>query len=1026
MKEKLNIIQSAMQNRPIIFALTVTLMVFGIYALIAMPRQEYPTFTIRQGLIIAVFPGASSHQVEEQVTTKVENYLFGFQEVNKKKTYSISKEGVMIIFVELIDELNKVGTDAFWAKLRQGLNELKAQLPQEVLALISDNDFGDTSAILFTIESESKTYKELEDYLKQFENDLRNLEAVSKIKHFGLQKEQISIYINDEKLVFYGIKPFTVLGVLKTEGAVSYAGELNNGRIIMPLHVPPRYQSENDIAEQIIYSDPLGNIVRIKDVAKVVREYTEPYSYIQINGKKCLLVSIEMQEGNNIVQLGSDIDKMMKKFSMTIPKDIVVNKIVDLPQVVNASVGNFLLEFLIAILAVIAVTIILLPLKIAAVAALTIPVTILITLGILYAVGVELHMVTLSSLILVLGMVVDNAIVIVDDYVVKLDQGETEWDAAWKSVKELFVPVFTATLAIIAAYLPLMYFLTGVAGDFVRTLPLTVAIALGISLIAAAFLVPILNCMFIKKGLKRTENTKRKSSFLETVQDLFDRILDKAFKFPKITISFGIVSVILSIVLATSMSRQSFPKVERNQFAVEIYLPEGMSLEQTDEIAKKVRTILQKDPRVTNIASFIGTSSPRFHAAYAPNFPAKNYAQLIVNTISNKATEEILDEYSKKYRDYFPQAYIRWKQLEMSLTNTPIEVRISGDNINSIKHVAQQVSEIMKKDNRIIGIRDDYKEPLQGIRFDVNRDEANRLGFTKSIIAYSMAVGFKGLPVSTLWEGDYPVNVVLQRDKNKRNSYDDIENQFVSSPLFMSNVQVRNLAKLSPEWTEGQIVRRNGVRTLTVKADVERGAIATDVLNTIKPAIEDIKLPEGVKTEFGGEYESEFEVYVPQIHALMTSILLIFFILLFQFKRVKLVLLIACAMPISIVGGLLGLLLMNYPFGVTSFVGITSLCGMVVRNGIILVDYGEHLRSEKGFSIQEAAIAAGKRRMRPIFLTSTAAAFGVIPMILSRSTLWGPLGTVICFGLLSTLTLTLFVLPVLYELFCKSETLNSR
>jgi len=393
-----------------------------------MPRQEFPDFTIRQGLIIGVYPGASSNQVEEHLTSEVEKFLFEFKEINRKKTYSVSKEGMMIIFVEMSDDVKNA--DQFWAKIRHGLNELKQTLPSGVIALFANSEFGETSAIILSLESETKSYKELEKYLKVLKDELRKNPDVSKIKEFGLQKEQISIYIDQNKLANYGIKPLTLLASLKTEGEVSYGGELDNGYLVHPIHIHPRYQTDKDIAEQIVYTDPFGNVVRLKDIAKIVREYPKSESYVLNNGHKAVLVSLEMHSGNNIVQFGEEIDKIVEKFSSTLPEDVRLNKIANMPEVVQNSVNNFLKEFFIAIFSVILVTMLLLPKKVASIAGITIPISVFITLGIMFILKIPFHTVSLAALIVVLGMIVDNSIVIIDNHIEKLDIGENPWDAA--------------------------------------------------------------------------------------------------------------------------------------------------------------------------------------------------------------------------------------------------------------------------------------------------------------------------------------------------------------------------------------------------------------------------------------------------------------------------------------------------------------------------------------------------------------------------------------------------------------------
>lgn len=1013
-KRNFNIIEMAMKHKQIAIIITTIFVLFGVFALVVMPRNEFPEFTIRQGLIVGVYPGANSQQVEEQLATKVESFLYGFQEVNREKTYSISKEGTLIVFVEVNN--NVKDPDAFWDKIKFGLNNLKPELPPQVLALIANNDFGNTSAILLTVQSDSKTYKELDRELKVIETELRKIKAVSKVKRYGLTQEQITIYPDNDKLAYYGVKPMNVLAAAQLEGAVYYGGELDNGELITPIHLPTTYDSEEDIKNQIVYTDPTGNVIRVKDVAKVVREYPKPSSYIKNNGANSLLISLEMQPGNNIVSFGKTVDETLTTLENKISPDVQISKIADMPQAVGHSITHFLKEFAIAILAVIIVTMLLLPFRVATVAGATIPISIFITIGILYALGIELHTVSLAGLIVVLGMVVDNAIVVLDGHIEQLDHGETPWNAAWKSAQELFVPVFSATMAIIATYVPMVFFLDGMVGDFVGSLPITIGVALITSLLIACLLVPYMSYVFIKKGIKKDENKPKRKSLLDWVQGIYDRTLEWAFRAPKTTIIVGLCSVILGGIILALVPRQLFPKVDRNQFAVEIYLPEGNTLEQTAFVSDSLEQMLLNDKRVMNVAAFVGTSSPRFHTTYAPNFPSKNYAQLVVNTHTADDAVAILGEYETKYRNLFPNAYVRMKQLDLLSTTAPIEVRISGDDMDSLKTMAQQVKEIMESNEDIIWARTDYLNPRQGISVQINDETANRLGLTKGVIATSLAASFSGLPIGTIWEGDYPVNIKLMNEQEQRNSFDDIANQNVTSPLTGASVPVRQLAtKISTDWSEGQIIRRNGTRTITVRADVKRGVLPYKVLSPLKSEIKKLDKSDQITLNYGGEEESEVENYIPLAKALFAGIMLIFFILLFQFKQPKLVFLVMMTMPLSFLGAALGLVVTGYPFGLTSFLGIMSLMGIVVRNGIILIDYAEELRNKHGMLLSEAAIAAGKRRMRPIFLTSFAAAVGVVPMIVSGSTLWGPLGAVVCFGLLVSMVLTLYMIPIMYQ-----------
>ena len=1011
-KNKFCVIEKAMRNNNIVVIIAVAIIIVGIVALIKMPRNEFPTFTIRQGVIVGVYPGATSAEVEKQLTTVVENYIFGYQEVKKAKTYSYSREGVMYVFVELND--NVKNADQFWSKLKHGLAELKMTLPSGVLALIANTDFGDTSALLITLSSDTRSYKELEAQLKKLETEIRRIPATSKVKHFGLQKEKIFVNVKPELLNEYNIKSLSLLGSYQANGMVSYAGKLDDGNTVMPLHFPPNFESEKDLAEQIVYADPIGNVVRLKNIATIERKYDKPDNFIRQNGKKTILLSLEMQPDNNIVEYGKDVNKALEKFKEHCPEGIEVATISELPKYVSDSVNDFLKEFLIAIIAVILVTMILLPLRVASVAGITVPISVMITLAILYFFRIELHTVSLASLILVLGMIVDNSIVVIDNHVTKIDQGISPWHAAIKSAIELRAPIIVATMAILAAYIPLGFMVPGTAGEFMETIPWVVTIALIVSILVAMLLVPFLNFVFIKRGLKNKKKPGKKS-FLDMLQNWFDRSLDHAFNHKKLVVGTGIILVAMAMVIFSFTDQELFPEMERNQFAVEVSLPTGSSLESTQKIVDSLESILMKDKRVTTVTCFIGTSSPRFHAAYAPHMPASNYGQLLVNTKSDKATREIVNDYSHRYSDNFINAYVKWKILALQPSKSPIEIRISSDSVKDIRLAEEKVNKILSGTRGLAWVRNDWDQPQQSISVNLDRDKANRMGYYKSLVATSVMIGLDGIPLTTIWEDDYPVEVVLKQDQPNSKSLKSIEDQYITSPMSFSANPLRSMATFSPGWSEGTIARRNGVPTLMIQIDNSPEVTASAIFNQLRHQIDGLQIPDGITITYGGDYEAQEEVFVPMGIALMVSILLIFFILLIQFKKAKISLLIMSGMLLTLPGAVFGLWVMGYPFSVTAFIGITSLCGMVVRNGIILIDYARELKENQKMTTKEAALAAGKRRMRPIFLTSAAAAVGVIPMILSRSPLWGPLGTVICFGLLFSMVLTLYILPVLYS-----------
>lgn len=409
-----NAIEWAMHYRQIIILMVCVLMAFGIYSLPNMRKNEFPDFTIRQGIVVAVAPGNTAQEMVEQVAKPLEDYIFTYKEVKKEKTFSKSRDGIVYIQVQLNDDLNN--KDEFWSKFKHGIGMFKAQLPSNVLAVQVMDDFGDTSALLITMESEEKTYRELKEYMDNLQNRLRRIPSIGRMSVSGLQKEQISVYLDNNKLSEYGLNDQMLAAVLFCKGFTTSGGRLKSGEYIQPVYVAKSLNTVYDVQRQIVYTDSEGNNIRLNDVARVVKEYPEADSYITNNGKKCILLSVEMKKGQNIVKMGEDINEVLKEFRREeLPSEVGIFRITDQSEVVGDSVTNFLRELVIAVVAVIIVVMLLLPVRVALVAASTIPITIFISLGLLYAFEVELNTVSLAALIVTLGMIVDNSIVIIDN-----------------------------------------------------------------------------------------------------------------------------------------------------------------------------------------------------------------------------------------------------------------------------------------------------------------------------------------------------------------------------------------------------------------------------------------------------------------------------------------------------------------------------------------------------------------------------------------------------------------------------------
>jgi multidrug efflux pump subunit AcrB/outer membrane protein TolC len=996
--------------------LTAMVVFVGIHAFLKMQRTEDPTVTIRTGLVAAMYPGATSEQVEKQVTKTLEKHIFKFPEVRKEKTYSTSRPGVAIINVELED--NVKNSDVFWAKLRHELNVVKStELPAGVMGPVVDSDFGDTVAMLVAVHGKRYGYRELQDFTDKIHDEMRTVRQVGKLVTNGNQSEEILITGSLERVSQYFADPHQIANALRARNAIQSGGNFEADRSKIPMRTTGIFNTEDEIRNVLVDVSKDGHPLYIKDFANVERRYQDPNFMIRFDGDPCLLLSVEMQKGNNIVELGEQLDKVFQRLKVLLPPDVKLDLVANQPGVVKERITNLSHEFLLAIISVVIVTILLLPLRVALIAALAIPVTLCGTLGVMNAVGIALHQVSIAALIMVLGIVVDDAIVIADNYVELLDHKVPKSEAAWRCASDVFVPVLTATITIIASFLPLLI-ITGSSGEFIMALPIAVAIALVVSFIVAVMLTPLLCRFFIKKGLHDHDaaqgHGKQKKSLLDRLQDTYGVGINVFMKRKWLAFTLGGCAFAFGIMLFALVPQQFFPSAERDQFVIDVWMPQGTRIEATDAVMGRIEKTLASSKGVAHYATFVGQSSPRFYYNVNPQQPDGAYGQFIVNTASIEDTTRLVKELHPALAKVAPEAMVIVKELQQGAqTEAPIEVRISGDDIGELKRLGEQAQGILEGVSNTQYVFRDYFNDSYMVDVKVNDELANRLGITDASVSQTMAGAFDGSAVSTFWEGDRPVSIKLRLNQASRSNFSDIGNTYLNSELTRARVPLRAVAQLAPEWQTSRIVRRNGVRTLTIRAFAKPGHYASKILEEAMPKIKALQLPAGYRIDYGGEKFNQDETFPQMVGALGISLVAIFLVLLVQFKNISEPLVVMASIPLTLFGAIFGLLITHNPFGFTAFMGLISLCGIVVRNGIILVDYCNEKLAE-GVPLEEAAREAGARRLRPIFLTTMAAAVGVSPMILSGSSLWSPLASVIAFGLVFSMFFTLLVIPVLF------------
>ncbi|MBP3712881.1 MAG: efflux RND transporter permease subunit [Bacteroidaceae bacterium] len=999
-----------LKNWGITALITAILLGFGFYGLEQMSKDEFPPFTIRMGVIVAVMPGATSEEIEAQVARPLERYVFTFKEVDRNKTTTQSMNGMC--FMKVFFDAKLTNLAPIWNKVKHGVNAYKSQLPSGVVALVVKDDFGDASALLITLESNERSYRELQEYSDELADRLRRIKSVSNVRQYGEKKEQLSIYVDRERLAAYGIGQSALISALSNEGLTTLSGSVSTASTNIPIHLATTRHTEQEVMDHIIFSDATGRVVRVRDIAEVKREYDTSDSYIESGGKRCVLLSLEMTEGNNIVHYGEEVNKVIDTFRQDyLPADVDVLRITDQPKVVEASVTDFLINLIESMAVIILVMMLLFPIRSAIVAAITIPLSTFISVGIMYILGIPLNIITLASLIVVLGMIVDNSIVVIDGYLEYIGNGMERKEAAIMSVKQYFMPMLLATVCICAIFYPILFTMTGEAGDVIGYFPATITICLMVSLAVAACIIPALNVRLIKKAKQKNPD---KRDITDWVQDIYEVALKWTFKHPWLTICSSVVLVVLTSLIFPTLKLRQFPFADRNQFACEVFLPNSAGLEETKAITEALRDSLAKDERVTSVTTFMGCSSPRFHTCYEPQLGGKNFAQLIINTTSIETTFEMLNEYAPRLSNNWPGAYVRFKQMDYLPVPT-YEYRFYGNDLDSIQLAADRLMERMRQMPELEWVHTDYDQPSPIVDIALDPVTAPQLGITRTMAELQLALQTGKTQVASIWEGNYEVPVVLRDKQTEQMRISDIENLYVtpmSQPL--SSIPLRQVADVKTRWMPTNIIHRNGERCITVTAENKRGVLAATVQNRVKDILEnDFTLPAGVRAEIGGEPEKNLETVPEVAWGIGIALVIIFFFLLFNFRRFGLTGLCMAAIALSVPGAMIGLGIADITLGLTSLFGFITLMGIIMRNEILIFEHADQKIAE-GMSVHDAAFDAGRRRMVPIFLTTATTAVGVIPMILGKSSFWMPVGITIFAGGIGTLILVVTVLPVVY------------
>ena len=1009
-----NFTKFTMHNYRLVVFFLLLLVGGGLASMWMMPKQEFPEFKMSIGMMVAVYPGASAEEVERQVTTRLEEYLMAFPEVDPSKLESTSSDGMCVIEMWLDDDGTK-NPNAVWGRIRDGLPLLqKTVLPAGVLGVAILDRFGDASAELVALDSKDKSYRELDEYASKLRASLQDVKGITNLRKQGMLHEQISIYLDKERMVRFGVSSNMISALLTMQGLTTGGAHIDTDKADIPIYVTSNYMTERELADQIILNDPKGRIVRLKDVARVVREYPEIKSYINNNGNKSVLLCMEMKSGGDIITFGKDVDKKVEEFKKTLPPGINVTHIANQPKVVKDAIVGFFGDFMEAIVIVLIVMMLLFPIKSALVAGISIPVTVAISIGVLNICGIPLSTLTLASLTVALGMVVDDTIIVIDAHQKMQRQGHSRWYASVMSAHKFFPSICVATMSICLVILPATIFMPKFYCAFIEVFIYTLSISLMVSLLIAMTLAPLLNHKFLGKT-SSGKSIIKESKLLAPVQSAYETILSQCFRHPWVCMGVCAAVVVAGVVLFTRISIQMIPKADRDQFIVEIYNPNGSSIKHTANVTDSVAMELKKDKRVKDVTEFVGQLMPRFMVSAPMAMGGKSFSQIIVRSTGKDETVDLLHDYTGYFENRWPETYVRMYQLTYT-TATNLSILIEADSDEHLHQAADSIKQYLRSVDGLLWIHDSFGEKMPVARIDLDPISAAQLGITRLSVETNLAMKYGGFKAGSIWDTDYEMPVILYTaDRNTQKDASGIGDEYIGTALGRGT-PLRQVARVTPDWRDGSRKRVQCKSCVNIQADIKPGYSQAEITKNVEKYIRETllpKLPADVKTRPWGNSLVNKDISEALGKGLIVSLCVILLVMVLNFKRFRLAALAMSGTLLAIPGAAIGMYLSGVDFNTMSMLGVFSLLGIVMRNAVIMFDYAEELR-RSGMKVYDAAMEAGKRRMIPIVLTSATTAFGVVPLILSKSTLWPTMGWIICFGTVTATLLVVIVMPCAY------------
>jgi len=1007
----LDITRFAIEKDRITFTLLLVLLFAGISAYLSMPRSEDPGYIVRVAMVQTFFPGASPDRIELLVTDKLEKSIQQIPEVDFVK--STSRDGLSVIYVTIKDQYKNMRP--IWDNVRRKVEDAKRDLPEGVIGPFVNDEFGDVFGTIYTLTGDGFTYHQLKEIAKQIQNELLLADQVAKVDIVGAQDEWVVLEYDNARLAEMKISPKMIIKMLQERNIILPGGDIRTQYEKIVIEPTGNFESVDDIGRSVVQLPDSSQVVRLEDIVTIKRMYVDPPKEIMhANGTPSLALAISLRSGGNIVELGKEVETVIQRALKTYPIGINIEQFMFAPDIVNDKINNFLSNLYQAIFIVALVMLIALGFRTGLIVATLIPTTMLITFYIMSLWGVWLEQVSLASLIIALGILVDNAIVMAESVMVQMRQGKSAKDAAIAAGKELRVPLLTSSLTTIAAFLPIIL-AESPTSENVASLFKVITVTLLVSWIIALTLIPLL-CVNFMRVEQSEENFN--SKFYRKYRDCLLFVLQRPWK---TMLVMGAV-FFLAIFSFRFIPSIFFPSNERPTFTVELKLPQGAPIERTMEVVDGMEQFIAEQTGVVDFVTYIGDGGPKFVLPYAPEPPNLAYAIMVINGETLKNNVNVLMPAIEKFIiQHYPDVAPTLRPLTYGPDAwPPVAVRISGRDTDELFAIASSVKAHIATIPGTKLVTDDWGARSKKIVLNIDEARAQLAGVTHEDIAISMQAYLTGIEASDYREGDELIPIMIRSTQPGLIS-NDIAGINVYSQATGQSVPLTQVATPELLWQPGNIERRNRLRTVTVEALIEPGVTAKEITAEIRPfMIAAAKTwPFGFSWEFGGEEETAVKSQAAIMAKLPIAGLLIVFILIAQFNSITQPLIILCTIPLSIIGVVIGLLITRAPFDFMTLLGVISLAGIIINNAIVLLDRIRIEIEENALPAAQAIIEAAQQRLRPILLTSATTVAGMIPLWIGGGLMWRSMAIAIIFGISVATILTLGVVPVLYSLFFK-------